>query len=198
MTTDEPVTTGGKQVAAADALVADDTAPNSEGFPGRARLGGAKLEDGRLVLQGTTAEHAAVDAAFGSASPDFQGYAIAQLLGVLPGKQKSDDYLFLVNSALAMLSAIGPRDELEAMLAVQMVAAHHAAMEMTGSAIRTDRVDFKQTYGGLATKFQRTFIAQLEALGRHRRGGKQIVEHVHVNAGGQAVIAGTVNTGGRG
>jgi len=48
----------------------------------------------------------------------------------------------------------------------------------------------------MANKFLRTFTTQMEALSRLRRGGKQIVEHVHINAGGQAVIAGTVNTGG--
>ena len=54
----------------------------------------------------------------------------------------------------------------------------------------------RQLNGNLATKFSRTFVAQMEALSKHRRGGKQIVEHVHVNEGGQAVIANTVNTGG--
>jgi hypothetical protein len=52
--------------------------------------------------------------------------------------------------------------------------------------------------GNLATKFSRTFTAQLEALDRHRRGGKQIVEHVHVNDGGQAVFANNVTTGSKG
>ena len=49
-----------------------------------------------------------------------------------------------------------------------------------------------------ATKMLRTFISQVETLKRYRGGGEQkmIVEHVHVNEGGQAVV-GTVNTGGR-
>jgi len=42
----------------------------------------------------------------------------------------------------------------------------------------------------------RTFIAQIEALKKYRTAGRQkmIVEHVHVNEGGQAIV-GTVNQG---
>jgi len=48
-----------------------------------------------------------------------------------------------------------------------------------------------------ATKMLRTYLAQVEALKRYRTGGQQkmVVEHVHVNEGGKAVV-GTVNTGG--
>ena len=48
--------------------------------------------------------------------------------------------------------------------------------------------------GGLAVKLLRTYTAQAEALAKLRRGGEQTVrvEHVHVHAGGQAVV-GNVN-----
>src|SRR5215204_90939 len=52
---------------------------------------------------------------------------------------------------------------------------------------------------GQANKLSRTYTALLEALNRHRGKGQQkvTVEHVHVHAGGQAVV-GTVETpGGR-
>src|SRR3546814_6508641 len=43
----------------------------------------------------------------------------------------------------------------------------------------------------------RTFTAQIEALTKLRRGGEQVVRHIHVdNRGGQAVITETVQTGG--
>ncbi len=50
-----------------------------------------------------------------------------------------------------------------------------------------------------ATKMLRTFTMQMEALKRYRTGGEQkvIVEHVHVNQGGQAIV-GAVSTGGKG
>ena len=48
-------------------------------------------------------------------------------------------------------------------------------------------------------KLARTFATQLEALKRYRTGGTQkvTVEHVTVNAGGQAIV-GNVAHGGRG
>ncbi len=51
-------------------------------------------------------------------------------------------------------------------------------------------------YVNQATKMLRTFAAQMEALKRYRTGGQQkvIVEHVHVNEGGQAIV-GVVNRG---
>src|SRR6476646_9052462 len=50
-----------------------------------------------------------------------------------------------------------------------------------------------------ATKLSRTYTALLEALNRHRGKGQQkvTVEHVHVHAGGQAVV-GLVETRGEG
>ncbi len=103
------------------------------------------------------------------------------------------------NLALAVLHGIKPRDELEAMLAVQMIGVHNLAMAFMGRAVRTE-----QTFEGAdanvarATKLLRTFTAQIEALNRYRGGGQQkvTVEHVHVNEGGQAIV-GTVE-GGRG
>ena len=42
----------------------------------------------------------------------------------------------------------------------------------------------------LATKLQRTFVAQIEALQKLRgKGGQKVtVEHVHVHEGGQAIV----------
>jgi hypothetical protein len=47
-----------------------------------------------------------------------------------------------------------------------------------------------------AAKMMRVFVAQMEALKKYRTGGQQkmIVEHVHVNEGGQAIV-GTINQG---
>jgi hypothetical protein len=161
------------------------------------RLQAVKIEDGALILHGTEEAQRRVNESFGSQSREFQTYCITQLISILPeaAAQETNDYTLPMNAAVAMLEAINPKNELEAMLAVQMIATHHLALKtarLTGGAKLIPQL---QANGNLATKFARTFTAQLEALDRHRRGGKQIVEHVHVNAGGQAVIAGTVNTG---
>jgi hypothetical protein len=158
------------------------------------RLQRVAVENGSIVLQGTDEAQRRVHDAFGSESREFETYCLGHLLNILP-ENASADVTLPTNAAVEMLRAIAPRNELEAMLAIQMVASNHMAMTAMRRCNLTQHLDSRQLNGNLATKFSRTFIAQLEALDRHRRGGKQIVEHVHVNAGGQAVIAATVNAG---
>lgn len=104
-----------------------------------------------------------------------------------------------LTAAVAALTGIAPRDELEGMLAGQLIAANAAAMECYRRAMLGE-----QTFEGRkenltqASKLSRTYVTLLEALNRHRgKGGQQkvTVEHVHVHAGGQAVV-GAVQTGG--
>ena len=86
------------------------------------------------------------------------------------------------------------------MLAVQMVAAHDLALAMARRALKTDRVDWMQTYSTLSAKLMNVYTRQLEALARLRgQTGQQTVrvEHVTVEAGGQAVV-GNVTPKGRG
>jgi hypothetical protein len=96
-----------------------------------------------------------------------------------------------LSAALAALIGIGPKDELEGMMAAQLVAAHNATMECYRRAMIGE-----QTFEGRrenltqANKLSRTFATLLEALNRHRGKGQQkvTVEHVHVHSGGQAVV----------
>jgi hypothetical protein len=92
-----------------------------------------------------------------------------------------------------------PADEIGAMLAVQMVATDDVAMDMLARAKRADRLPILQESGSLAVKLLRTYTAQLEALARLRRGGEQrvIVQHVHINEGGQAIVGAVNHPGGR-
>ena len=87
-----------------------------------------------------------------------------------------------------------PKDELEGMLAAQLIASHHAAMECYRRAMVSEQT-FEGRHENLrqATKLSRASAALLEALNRHRGKGQQkvTVEHVHVHAGGQAIV-GTV------
>lgn len=104
------------------------------------------------------------------------------------------------SATVAALVGIGPKDELEGMMAAQLVAAHNAAMECYRRAMIGE-----QTFEGRrenlaqANKLSRTYAALLEALNRHRGKGQQkvTVEHVHVHAGGQAMV-GIVETPGGG
>ena len=103
-------------------------------------------------------------------------------------------------AAAAGLAGIGPQDELEGMIAAQLLAAHNAAMECYRRAMFGE-----QTFEGRrenlnqANKLSRTYATLLEALNRHRGKGQQkvTVEHVHVHEGGQAIV-GNVESRGEG
>jgi hypothetical protein len=95
-------------------------------------------------------------------------------------------------AVIAGLIGIGPKDEIEGMIAAQLIATHNAAMECYRRAMMPE-----QTFEGRrenlsqAIKLSRTCTILVEALNRHRgKGGQQkvTVEHVHVHAGGQAVV----------
>lgn len=103
-------------------------------------------------------------------------------------------------AAYVGLAGIAPKDELEGMMAAQLIASHSAAMECYRRAMLSE-----QTFEGRsealsqANKLSRTFAVLLDALNRHRGKGQQkvVVEHVHVHSGGQAVV-GTVERPGEG
>ncbi len=102
-------------------------------------------------------------------------------------------------ATIAAMMGIAPRDEVEGMLAAQMVAAHHAAMECHRRSMHSD-----QTFEGRkenlnqANKLSRTYTMLLDALNRHRGKGQQkvTVEHVHVHRGGQAIVGAVEARGG--
>jgi hypothetical protein len=102
-----------------------------------------------------------------------------------------------INQALAAVTGIGARDEVEAMLATQMVATHFAAMTLLRRLKGADTIPQQDSGGNLAVKLLRAYAAQVEALQRYRGKGQQrvVVEHVHVHQGGQAIV-GVVTTGG--
>jgi hypothetical protein len=102
-------------------------------------------------------------------------------------------------AAIKGLIGIDPKDELEGMMAAQLIAAHSAAMECYRRAMIGE-----QTFEGRrenlnqANKLSRSFVVLLDALNRHRGKGQQkvTVEHVHVHAGGQAVVGAVTTRGG--
>ena len=128
----------------------------------------------------------------GSASDDWNQTLANQTIQSLWLKHSDDEAIDRQLAATtAALIGIGPRDELEGMIAAQLLAAHNAAMECYRRAMLGE-----QTFEGRrenlnqANKLSRSCAALLEALNRHRGKGQQkvTVEHVHVHAGGQAVV----------
>jgi hypothetical protein len=96
------------------------------------------------------------------------------------------------------LQAFKPADEIEAMLAAQAMAAHHASMECSRRAMIPDQpYEAGQGFRKAAANASRMYIELLAALDRRRgKGGQQVVrvEHIHVHRGGQAVV-GNVKAG---
>lgn len=133
----------------------------------------------------------------GTSDSDFLERLTSSVAATMPG-QGSD--LTAVNAGLAALAGIEPRDELEGMLAAQIVAIHSMSMEMARRALLPE-----QTAEGVsanvnrAAKLMGVFTRQVEALTRYRTGGQQrvVVERVTVSDGGQAMF-GNVNRGGGG
>ena len=127
-------------------------------------------------------------------------YAANQALGTIwrGNKEDPDTKEIRDTAALCRVSNIDARDVIEAMLAAQMVATHEAAMECFRRAALSEQTfvgrELSLKYGD---KLVRSFAALTDALNRHRGKGQQVVrvEHVTVQAGGQAIV-GAVTQGG--
>lgn len=95
-----------------------------------------------------------------------------------------------VANAVAMAS-VNPQDELEGMMATQMVGLHNAAMECLRRAM-TESATFEGRDMNLkhAAKLSRAYTMMMEALDKRKgkNGHKMTVEHVHVHEGGQAIV----------
>lgn len=110
-----------------------------------------------------------------------------QLVDSMPGTNRD----YKINSLIPILLDIAPRDSLEGMLAIQMIATHNMAMEMTKQAILAE-----ETSHGIdanlnrVNKLMRSFTIQMETLQKYRNKGQQTirVQHVTVNDGGQAIV----------
>ncbi|MBL0338856.1 MAG: hypothetical protein IPP67_06765 [Rhodospirillaceae bacterium] len=98
-----------------------------------------------------------------------------------------------IQAILTAMMGIKPQDEIEGMLAAQMVATHNAAMECFRRSMMAE-----QTTQGIeltlnqANKLTRSYAALVESLNRYRGKGvseqKVTVQHVNVSDGGQAIV----------
>jgi hypothetical protein len=107
-----------------------------------------------------------------------------------------------LNAALAFVSGIRPRNEVEAALAAQMLAVHLMQMRVSAEALRFNGHIDPRTLNA-ASALARTFTMQMGALYRNRGKGRstrqKIVvkhekhihthQHVHVHEGGQDIGA---------
>ncbi len=133
--------------------------------------------------------------ATGTEQPHLQQHLINQVCAALwiptlkaPSK---DEKLAPIMSVISLLGAIKPADEFEGMLAAQMVATHNAAMDcLRRAVIRGQTFEGRDQNLKHASKLLSIYSRQIEVLDKHRGKGQQkmTVEHVHVAAGGQAMV----------
>jgi len=92
--------------------------------------------------------------------------------------------------AIRLYESLEPKDSLEAMLSEQMVGTHLVVTTLLERANLAKNVDLALKYMKTAAQFQGQFVKQLTALDKHRGRNPQkvVVEHVHVEAGGQAIV----------
>jgi hypothetical protein len=127
----------------------------------------------------------------GSRSDAWNNMLANQAVSALWTSQDADARSRQYAATVAALGGIGPKDEVEGMIAAQLIAAHCAAMECYRRAMVSEQT-FQGRHENLkqATKLSRASAALIDALNRHRGKGQQrvTVEHVHVHSGGQAVV----------
>jgi|AntAceMinimDraft_2_1070361.scaffolds.fasta_scaffold41366_1 hypothetical protein len=112
-----------------------------------------------------------------------KGAAAGQLWGDKPDDEKG--------RVLAHMAELKPETPLEAMLISQIIAVNTAITKTLHNALLPEQTPYgKETNMSYATKLQRTFLQQIDALQKLRGKGQQTVrvEHVTVNAGGQAIV----------
>ena len=124
----------------------------------------------------------------GTADFDFYDGLLTQLVNV--GTQGKTPDERGTNFMLAMVRGIGPKDEIEAMMAAQMAAVHMTTMTFARRLAHVDNILQQDSAERAFNKLARTFAVQVEALKRYRTGGEQkvTVQHVTVNEGGQAIV----------
>lgn len=103
-----------------------------------------------------------------------------------------------INLVLKLLMEMKPQDPFEAMLACRMIALHFTGINaLCKSSLSTTTEDANQ-FTARASKLFKLWNEAKDRLDRHRRKEDQkvVVEHVHVGAGGQAIVGNVTHKGG--
>ncbi|MBA3054648.1 MAG: hypothetical protein FP826_06895 [Sphingomonadales bacterium] len=140
-----------------------------------------------------------IEAAFGTSEVDQAKWRLRELTDIvrLPSGMSEEAQEDKIMQAVLTLADIAPGDETERMIALQMLACHEAAMECFRRAMLPGQTSVgRDSNLKHAEKLTATYARLLDTLNKHRGKGQQkvTVEHVHVAAGGQAIV-GNVDAG---
>jgi hypothetical protein len=134
-----------------------------------------------------------IEEATGTDNPDLQQRLFNQVYDTLwlPEGLSDEERMARIRSAISMLQGIKPTDEIEGMLAAQMVSTHNVTMDCLRRAmIQGQTFEGRDQNMKHATKLLSIYSRQIEVLNKHRGKGQQkvTVEYVNVESGGQAVV----------
>ncbi|WP_131802629.1 hypothetical protein [Limimaricola pyoseonensis] len=119
-----------------------------------------------------------------------------QLQELVVGRRQEED---CCQFATAMMAEQGLHDGIKAVLVIQMTVTHAAMTELARRELNTTGCyHVRESFERSMIRLSRTYLAQMEALKKHRAKAQQTVrvERVTVENGGQAVV-GNVQHGGR-
>jgi hypothetical protein len=134
--------------------------------------------------------------ALGTADGDFINGLLIQLADtVTMCSSELDEREPDLNFMFSVIKGVGPRDQLEAMLASQMAAVHMASLKSVRRLLDGQLNAPESAF----IKLTRTFVMQMEALKRYRSGGEQkvMVQQVSIADGGQAIVANLTQAAGK-
>ncbi len=132
--------------------------------------------------------HLLMQNALGTLDSAFMLGLVDQLAKATSGGSRIDEDE--LNFMVSFIKGIEPRDQVESLLAAQMVTIHMAMMAFLRHLPLIELLPQQDAAEQAINKFARTFTTQMDALKRYRSGGEQkvTVTHVSVSEGGQAIV----------
>jgi hypothetical protein len=130
--------------------------------------------------------------AIGTDNNEFLGTILSQLHQASLHDGVIDE--LKLNFIFSVVKGVRPRDQIVAMLAIQMAAVHWHMLSFERRTVGIPNVEYAEIIDRSFNRLARTFALQVETLKRYQNGGEQTltVQHVTVGQGGQAIV-GTVN-----
>lgn len=147
--------------------------------------------------EGTWVENLA--ASFGVKDPDAANVLMANFVGA--NSKVNTANCMNINSLIAQVSGLNPKDPAEGMLIMQMVSCHDRTMKLLSAVTEANvSLDAMATHPTikLVERLMRTYARQMEILTSYRRKGQQkmTIEHITIKKGGQAIV-GNIDQGGK-
>ena len=188
--------TTGTTLPASEATVpaALKSGATSRTAPPRVRKSSRQNDQVYAPTEDLEGHRAALRSVFGTMSEEFSQTMFGKLVALLrPNPFEHLDEATL-NAGIALVASLRPRNEAEALLAVEIVGTGFAGQKFLRQSQQHLDENYIDVYGNYGIKLLRLQLDQIKTYERLQRGSKQTVEvrHVHIHAGAQGVV-GIVN-----